>query len=520
MTAPILLAIDVGTQSVRALAFQPDGTLLDKAQLVYAPAYHEPHPGWAERDPNAYWDALGQVCTMLWDQGQVTPSQISAVALTVQRGTMVFVDHAHEPLRPAILWLDQRRAERYPRPPVWLALATRAAGLRRSLDAILAGAPANWVRAHEPEVWAQTRHVLLLSGFLTLRLVGEVRDATACQVGHVPLDARNQQWAGPSHWQWRGFGIRRDQVPELVPPGTPLGTLTAQAAQHTGLPEGLPLISAGSDKACEVLGSGCLSLDEACVGLGTTATINIVSPRFVEPLPFQPPLPSAHPGKFGLEYMVYRGFWMVTWFKEQFAHAEAELAAARGISVEQVLEEQAAAVPAGAMGLTLQPFWSPGTLYPSYEAKGAIIGFGGSHQKAHLYRALLEGVGYGLRDGLDRMLRRTGQPLKRISVVGGGSQSDLAVQIMADILGVPAVRPSLYEASGLGAAILAAVGMGVHPNLNTAVQAMAHPGDRFEPIPDHVMLYDQLYREVYSRMYSRLQPLYIRIMERVGYPPS
>jgi len=170
------------------------------------------------------------------------------------------------------------------------------------------------------------------------------------------------------------------------------------------------------------------------------------------------------------------------------------------------------------MGLMLQPYWSPGIREPGLEAKGSIIGFGDVHTRAHLYRAILEGLAYALREGKEKIEKRSGTRITRLRVSGGGSQSDAAMQLTADIFGLPAERPHVYETSGLGAAIDCAVGLGLHPDFETAIQAMTRVGQVFEPNPEAHAVYQRLYREVYQRMYARLQPLYRSIREITGYP--
>ena len=171
------------------------------------------------------------------------------------------------------------------------------------------------------------------------------------------------------------------------------------------------------------------------------------------------------------------------------------------------------------MGLILQPYWSPGVKVPGPEAKGAIVGFGDVHTRAHVYRSILEGLAYALREGAERCQRRSGVRMTEVRVAGGGSQSDAAMQITADIFGLPASRPHVYEASGLGAAIDAAVGVGLHPDFTSAIAEMTRVGATFEPDPSNRALYDSLYREVYLKLYRRLQPLYERIRAITGYPP-
>jgi sugar (pentulose or hexulose) kinase len=170
------------------------------------------------------------------------------------------------------------------------------------------------------------------------------------------------------------------------------------------------------------------------------------------------------------------------------------------------------------MGLILQPYWSPGLKIPGTEAKGAIIGFGDVHTRAHIYRAILEGLAFSLKEGLIRTVKRTKIPVKKIIVSGGGSQSKQAMQITADIFNMPAYKPHTYETSSLGAAINAAVGMKYYQEYNEAVKSMTRPGEQYLPDSNNVNMYNQLYEKVYSKMYKRLQPLYDQIRNITGYP--
>jgi sugar (pentulose or hexulose) kinase len=267
-----------------------------------------------------------------------------------------------------------------------------------------------------------------------------------------------------------------------------------------------------------VIGAGCLEPHIGCLSFGTTATINTTHRRYVEVIPLIPPYPAAVPGAHSLEVQRFRGFWMVSWFREEFGPLEQSLAAARGVTPEALFDRLVEQVPPGSLGLMLQPFWSPGLKVPGPEAKGAIIGFGDVHTRAYLYRAILEGLTYALREGKERSEQRSGVPITELRVAGGGSQSDAAMQITADVFNLPAVRPHLYEASGLGAAIDAAVGLGLHTDFETAVREMTRPGEIFEADPQRHAVYDALYRRVYKQMYDRLQPLYEEIREITGYP--
>lgn len=516
-TEPLILAIDNGTQSVRALLFDTQGNLVGKGKQEIEPYFSE-QPGWAEQHPEYFWENLGKACQLLWKNTDALPAQVAGVTLTTQRGTVVNLDEHGKPLRPAIIWLDQRHARiEGPVPGLWGWLF-KLLRLEPTVDRIREKTQANWIAQNQPEIWAATRHYLLLSGYLNYRLTGQLRDSVGSQVGYIPFDYKRHQWAGPRDFKWLTMPVRRQMLPELVKPGDKIGDLTGDAARHLGLPAPLPVIAAASDKACEILGSGGLTPDVGCMSYGTTATINTTSKRYLEPVRMMPPYPSALPGHYSTEVMIYRGFWMVSWFKREFGLREQKLAEQKGVESEVLFDELVRDVPAGSMGLMLQPYWSPGVRQPGPEAKGSIIGFGDVHTRSHIYRAILEGLAYALREGKERIEKRSGVPIRRLRVAGGGSQSDAAMQLTADVFGLPAERPHTYETSGLGAAIDAAVGLGLHPDFETAVNAMTRVGDVFHPQPDTQKLYERLYREVYLKMYPQLQPLYRKIRDITGYP--
>jgi sugar (pentulose or hexulose) kinase len=512
-----VLAIDNGTQSVRALLFDLRGSLLAKSRVELEP-YFSKQPGWAEQHPSYFWETLCRACQQLWEQPGVSKEAIAGVALTTQRSTVVNVDREGKPLRPAIVWLDQRRTEGLPPVGGVWGVAFKLVRMSETVAYLQAEAEANWLRTHQPEIWEQTHKYLFLSGYLTYLLTGSFVDSVGCQVGYVPFDYKGLDWASPRDWKWLAVPMDPDLLPELVPPGSQLGEITSQAAEATGIPAGLPLVAAAADKACEVIGAGCLEPHMGCLSFGTTATINSTHDRYVEVIPLIPPYPAAVPGRYSLEIQIFRGYWMVNWFKEEFAHRERRLARERGIQPEELFDELVNQVPPGSMGLILQPYWSPGIKVPGPEAKGAIIGFGDVHTRAHVYRAILEGLAYSLREGKERTERRSRVPITELRVAGGGSQSDAALQLTADIFGLPTARPHVYEASGLGAAIDAAVGLGLHSDFETAVAEMTHIGWVFEPDTRSREVYEGLYQRVYREMYDRLRPLYEAIQEITGYP--
>mgnify|MGYP001812248236 CR=1 FL=1 len=513
----LILAIDNGTQSLKALVFDLQGELQAKAQVMFEP-YFAPKPGWAEQDSQVFWQALCSACQQLWHRHPELPERIAGVTLTAQRGTVIPVDKDGRPLRPAILWLDQRKSHGLPPLAGPWGIIFKAARLSKTIAYLMAEAEANWIRIHQPHIWERIDKYLLLSGYLTFRLTGEFADSIGCQVGYIPFDYRRLRWASDWNWKWQCLPLRPDMLPRLVPPAKPLGIISESAARQTGIPAGLTLVAAATDKACEVIGSGALESSVGCLSYGTSATINVTQKRYIESIPLLPAYPSAVPGRHTMEILVYRGYWMVNWFKREFGHPECRKAERTDTPPEALFEKLLTDTPPGSMGLMLQPYWSPGLKSPGPEAKGTIIGFGDVHHRGHFYRAILEGLAYALREGKEQIEKRSGTTITSLRVSGGGSQSDGALQLTADIFGLPTARPHLYETSGLGAAIDTAVGLKFYDDFESAVNAMSRTGDVFEPDPVHHRRYEALYRQVYLKIYKQVKPFYEKIREIVGYP--
>jgi len=513
-----ILAIDAGTQSIRAIVFNLQGNIVDMVKTPIEP-YFSNYPGWAEQNPEYYWKTLCQTSKKLFAKRKIKKDALRGVTLTTQRDTMINLDKKGKPLRPAIVWLDQRRADKsVVKLPFYIKAGLRLVNMLDAVEYFITESEANWIRQYQPEIWEKTYKFVFLSGFFTYRLTDDYVDSTGCQVGFVPFDYKKQRWAPPSDFKWRLFPMNKDNLVRLVKPSEVLGYISKKAANETGIPQGLPLIASAADKACEVLGSGCLTPNIACLSYGTTATIETTNTRYVEIIPFFPPYPSAVPGAYNTEVMIYRGYWMLSWFVKEFGAREEMQAKKMGIKPEALFDRLVKEIPPGSMGLTLQPYWSPGIKIPGPEAKGAIIGFGDVHTRVHIYRAILEGLAYALREGAERTQKRNKVPIEKVRVSGGGAQSDVAMQMTADIFNLPAERPHTYETSALGAAIDAAVGLKLYPDFKTAVAAMTRVGKVFYPNPKDVAMYDRLYKNVYQKLYTRLRPLYEEIREITGYP--
>lgn len=510
-----VLAIDFGTQSVRAIIVDDGGKIVAKEKLAYEP-YFSAHPGWAEKDSLDYWRSMCRVVEGVRRGNEEIWPELRGVVLSTLRDSAVCVDRDGQALRPVILWLDQRMATGFPDFSMLENMVVNLAGMKQALALFYRKAKSNWIKENEPHIWAKTDKYLQVSGFMNYLLTGKMVDSNAAQIGFIPFDYKKKTWYRKNNLKAKLMPVETSKLPDIVEPGTIIGKVTEKAAAETGLPPGLPVIAGGSDKGCETLGVGCLDESMGSISLGTTATIQTTARRYYEAIKFLPPYPAVVPGCYNPEVQIFRGYWLVSWFKNEFSKKEVLDAEKMNVAPEVLLNTKLDSVPPGCHGLLLHPMWSPGILTPT--AKGSLIGFGDVHTHAHVYRAIIEGVSFALYEGLEKIEKRSGQKMKEVAIAGGGSQSDAICQITADIMNLPVKRVHTYEASGLGAAIIGMVGTGVYPSFEEAIRNMVHYTDTFIPRAENVNIYRQLYRDVFTRIFPRLKDLYDNIQRITGYP--
>ena len=506
-----LLSIDNGTQSIRAIVFDKTGREIAKSAVPITP-YYSKENGWAEQEPSYFWEYVCKATNELWKVIDFPKSHIKAVSMTTQRATVVCLDNQNKPLRSAISWLDSRKVDTKPKLNLIEAALLKVLGAKKFVDMFHQNAEANWISQNQSDLWKSVKKFILLSCYQNFKLTGLFKDSVASTVGYLPFDFRKQEWADKKSFQWKIMPINQDMLPELVEAGEKIGVVSNKASLETGIPEGTPVIASGSDKACEVLGTGCIDEKMANFSYGSLATVNVSSNKYQEALRFHPAYPGLIPGTYNIEMMLQRGFWMISWFKREFGDIERQLAKTKNTSPETLLNQLLESVPAGSDGLMLQPYWSPSN-GDGDETRGAIIGFNELHTRAHIYRAMIEGIVYAMRECKEIIEKRTGNKFAKIVISGGGSQSNEIMQISADILGTPVYRSSIFEASSLGAAIASAVGIGIYPNFKVAVSKMVRVGQIFEPNDSNKKLYDQLYNTVFKGMYSSLRPAYLQIKD-------
>ncbi len=513
-----VLSIDCGTQSLRAIIFSLTGDVLAMEKIPFEP-YISRFPGWAEQDPELYWESLKTACLRLKNSHPVEFNNVVGMGVTTIRNSMVNVDTNGKTLRPLMVWLDQRKAEPVYHPGFAMRMLIKTIGMTDTINTAQREGKCNWIKQNQPELWRRTHKYLQVSGFLNYRLTSDFKDSLASQIGHIPFDYKRQKWGNRKNllvFSAKIFPVEKNKLPELVLPGDEIGKISEKAALETGLPTGLPVIACGSDKGCGTIGTGVLTKEMASLSFGTAATIQTTTKKYLEPITFMPAYPAVLPGLFNPEVEIFRGYWMITWFKKQFADKENEEAEKKGIPVEEVLNELLKKSPAGSMGLVVQPYWSPGLKEPS--AKGAMIGFGDVHKKEHVYRAIMEGLAFALYDGKEKIEKVTKTKIKKLTVSGGASKSDEICQIAADVFNLPIVRGETTETSGLGAAIITAFGTGNYASIEECISKMVKYKTEFYPNKNNVRLYRQLYKKVYKKMYKRMKPFYKQIREITGYP--
>jgi sugar (pentulose or hexulose) kinase len=506
MGEPLILTFDMGTQSARALLVNPRGEILFKAQRVYEEPYFSKQPGWAEQRPGFYWDSLCQTSRELRDKSGELWGDIIAVTCSTIRDTCLCLGEDYEPLRDVMLWLDDRKTETLPPMPALSRGLIRLAGMEEGVRLQRRVSHCNWIAAHEGEIWERTCKFVFISTWLIYKLCGKLRDSSASIIGHIPFNPRLRDWMKGGDLRRAIFAVRDDQLCDLVEPGEILGDITAESAALTGIRAGLPLIATGSDKGCETLGLSCLSPDKAALSFGTTATVQLSTQTYLEPMPFMPPYPGVVPGYYNPEIEIYRGYWLLSWFKREFAAKETAEARRLGVNAERLLDARLKEINPGCDGLIMEPYFTPGLDMP--HAKGAIIGFSDRHTRIHVYRAIIEGINFALMEGLRNMEKRGRLKISRLYVAGGGSQSDEVCRITASMFGLPVYRTQTHEVTGIGSSLAAFVAAGIFSSYQEGVAEMVRLKDEF--LPDHRAhkIYEQLYEGIFKKIFSRLAPLY------------
>ena len=513
-----LLGLDVGTTGAKALLIDSTGETAASATVEY-PMY-TPHPQWAEQNPEDWWQAsvesIRRTLRTLAERGG-DPAQIAGIGLTGQMHGLVLLGKDGAVLRPCIMWNDQRSG-------VQCAWITEQVGAERVLqltgNPVLPGFTAPkiaWVRDHEPEIYEKVAHVLLPKDYIRYRLTGEFATEVSGASGTSLFDVGRRRW---SQDMLDALDIPAGWLPECYESSVVSGQISPGAAEATGLRSGTLVVGGGGDQAAQAVGSGIVKTGLVSVTVGTSGVVFASTDEFkVEPQGRLHAFCHAVPGKWHMMGVMLSAGGSFRWFRDTLGKAEVDVAGLMGRDPYELLTAEAARVPAGSEGLVFLPYLSgERTPYPDPNARGVYMGLTLRHGKAHLCRAVLEGVAYGLRDSLELMVD-LGLETRQIRASGGGARSDLWRQILADVFDTELVVIDVTEGAAYGAALLAGVGSGIYGSVGEACEQTIKVVRRTEPDPDSTALYGQFY-PVYRALYTALKPSFDQVSRIVAQSSS
>lgn len=495
-----LLGIDVGTTGSKALLIGADGAVKVSATTEY-PMF-TPQPLWAEQNPAHWWAATVTSIQRVLNEGGLEPAQVAGVGLTGQMHGLVLLDARGQVLRPCIMWNDQRTAAQ-------CAAITQKVGAERVLqltgNPVLPGFTAPklvWVREHEPEVYKRIATVLLPKDYVRYRLTGgffgEVSDASGTSL----FDVGRRRW---SDEMLEALDVPREWLPEVTESPVVSACVSAGAARETGLLEGTPVVGGGGDQAAQAVGTGIVAEGVVSVTIGTSGVVFAVSDTYrVEPEGRLHAFCHAVPGMWHLMGVMLSAGGSFRWYRDTLGDLERIRAAESGQDAYDLLIEAAGKAPPGCEGLLFLPYLSgERTPYPDPNARGVFCGLTLRHNKAHLTRAVLEGVTYGLRDSLE-LMRALGLSIEQVRASGGGARSPLWRQILADVFDTEIVTVNVTEGAAYGAALLAGVGAGVYGSVAEACDTVIQMTGHTQPGPA-VPVYEDYYPR-YRALYPALAP--------------
>jgi xylulokinase len=497
---PYLLGLDIGTSGAKALLCDASGALLATALEEYPLA--SPQPLWSEQNPADWWRGSQAALRAVLAQAGVPAGEIAGLGLTGQMHGSVFLDESDAVIRPALLWNDQRTAAECDE-------ITRRVGAERLLA--LAGNPALtgfqapkilWLRNREPENYARLRRVLLPKDYIRLLLTGERATDASDAAGTLLLDLRARNWSDEI---LAALEIPRDWLPRVYEGPEVTGRLLPDVARSLGLPAGLPVVAGGGDNAAAAVGTGIIRPGAVSSSIGTSGVLFAHS----DELAFDPrgrlhTFCHTVPGKYHLMGVTLAAGGSLRWLRDTVCDPEKALAPRLGVDPYELMTREAERAPVGAEGLVFLPYLT-GERSPHLDplARGAFVGLSSRHARAHLIRAVMEGVVYSLRDSFE-IMRELGVPLQQIRATGGGGKSAFWRQMQADIYGAPVEQLRAEEGPAYGAALLAGVGAGLFASVEDAADAAVAVAARTEPRPADAGRYDQFYG-VYRTLYGALR---------------
>ena len=504
-----LLGIDIGTTGVKAALFAAeDGRALSSAFVDY-PLYH-PHPGWAEQNPEDWWQATLVTIKRCLTEGEkegALPAEVRGVGLSGQMHGVVLLDEDYKVLRPCIIWSDQR-SEAQSR---WM---TEHVGASRLIDLVsnpalpgFSAPKALWVRDNEPEIFARARVMLLPKDYIRFRLTGTLAMEISDAAGTCLFDVQHGTW---SREVLEAIGFDPTLLPPVVPAAAIAGVITPEVEQSTGLPAGTLVAGGGADNACGAVGNGVVRAGLALVSIGTSGVVLAHTDR--PQVDRSGPVPRIHtfnhavPGAWYLMGVTQAAGLSLRWLRDNIGLPERALERWTELDAYALLTREAEGAPAGSHGLLFLPYLQ-GERTPHLDAyaRGGWIGLTSSHDRRDLVRSVLEGVAFSLKDCFS-IIAEQGLSLEQVRATGGGAKSHLWRQIIADVLDVELVTTSAQEGPAFGAALLAGVASGIYGSIAQACDATVRVVERTMPRPAEARVYANLY-EQFRALYPALKPI-------------
>lgn len=502
----LLLGLDVGTTSVKVGLFDVDGRQLAAAGREYQLAH--PAPDHVEIDPEIWWAAAVETVRAAVATPGVDAARIAAIGVSSQGESVTAVDDDGRAIGPALVWLDNRAAAeaRELEDRFGNALVYERTGVP-DVNPTWTAAKLLWWRRHEPARFRDAARFVLVEDFMLRRLTGRFVTDGGIQCTTMLFDIRERSWWTP---MLEAVGVGPERLPEIVAPGSVVGTLTTAAAEALGLPAGLPVVAGGMDQGAGAVGVGNIGGGMISESTGGALTIQAAVDRHGgDPSGRTPVYLHSAPGMYLYCPVCPTGGMALTWFRDEFGAPETERAAAQGRSGYDLLTDLAATVQPGCDGLTMLPHLA-GAFSPEYEpaARGVFAGFTLAHRRGHFVRAVLEAVAFMLRRNLE-LLAGAGAHATEVRAHGGGVRSSLWNQVKADVCGLPIVTLAGEDAAVRGDAMLAGVAVGAFADLAAAERALVITGARFEPDPATRAAYDDAY-DRYVRLFEVLRPEFER----------
>jgi sugar (pentulose or hexulose) kinase len=501
----LILSFDLGTTAVKTALFDEQGTLVAKSTQEYD--LITPTALRVEQDVDVYWDAIKKGVASVLRGSHGAGKSIVGIGVSAQGETLVPVDERGNALRPAIVWMDNRAqdeaaelAQRFPR----RELCERTGQVE--MVPTWPAAKLLWLRKHEPDVFARTAKFLLIEDWLLHRLTGQFVSEGSLLCSTCYWDIRRKTWWAP---MLDHLGIAEEQLPRIAEPGTVIGPILPAIASELNLPEETLIATGGLDQACGAIGVGNIAPGIVTENIGAAlAMCAVVDEPFLDPAFAIPCFYYALPNVY-MAHSFTTGGMVLRWFRDKFCQEELSAAARSDSDAYELLNAEAAAVPAGADGLLLLPhLQGAGAPESNGRARGVLYGFTVHHTKAHVVRSIMEALGLAIRQLVDAMVA-LGIPVTEIRSLGGGAKSKLWSQIKADIVGRPFIASTHPEDSAcLGAAILAGVAVGVWQDVEEAVKrSVTLEAEPAEPREEYRRIHDRQYA-AYKKLYSSVCELY------------